>query len=90
MQSLDGVSFLPTPPLSILLDQQMVESSRTTSDGVSKKTSYLKQTLFCLVCAANEDALALYPLDVGVNLDSPTKGRFRMESFIIPNLAATY
>jgi len=72
--SINGASFLPVPPVGILLDQQLVDTSTKTSDGVSKKTSYLTQSIFATACSATGDDLVLYPLDVHVRLDSPTAG----------------
>ena len=70
-------ALLPVPPLSILLDQQLAETSQTTSDGVNKKTSYLDQTLFGATCSVDKDGgLTLYPLDIRIRLDSPTAGTF--------------
>lgn len=66
--------FLPVPPISILLDQQLNESTNTTSDGVNKKNMYMEQTLFSATCAANDDRLILFPLEVAVRLESPLSG----------------
>jgi len=76
MESTDGHSFLNAPPISILLDQQLIETATTTSDGVSKKTSYLDQSFFAIACAVAENSLGLFPFDISVELDSPTSGKF--------------
>lgn len=82
LRSADGVggdgaitSFLPVPPVSILLDQELIETLTATSDGVQKKKSYLNQKLFAATCSADKDhGLTLYPLDIEIRLESPAAG----------------
>jgi hypothetical protein len=70
-----GVSFLPAPPVSIMLDQQLIETSSATSDGEKKKISYLEQSLFAIGCCM-DDGPTLVPLDISVKLDSPSAGKY--------------
>jgi len=65
-------SLLPVPPVSVLIDHQLVDTSHTTSDGVTKKISYLDQTLFGAMCSVDKvEGLTLFPLDIRIRLDSP-------------------
>lgn len=64
-----------------MVDQQLVETSTTTSDGVSKIASYMEQTLFCVVCSVTETSLTLLPLEINVKLDSPTSSKFLSTCF---------
>jgi hypothetical protein len=73
---MDGISFLSCPPISILLDQEIIETSTTTSDGVSKRTAYLEQSLFAIGCGVGDDGLTLYSFEVNLELRSPTTGKF--------------
>jgi len=64
---------LLAPPISVLLDHEVIETSTVTSDGtMNKKSSYIDQSLFSLSCAIDSDGPLLLPLDVTVKLDSPT------------------
>lgn len=72
MESIDGINLLGAPPVSILMGQELVETSILKSDGVSVKTAYADQSLFSIACAVNEDVLSLVPLDMNVKLESPT------------------
>jgi hypothetical protein len=71
-----GVSFLAAPPVSIMLDQQLIETSSATSDGEKKKISFLEQSLFAIACCM-DDGPTLVPLDISVMLDSPSAGKYR-------------
>ena len=72
LESIDGINLLGAPPVSILMGQELVESSVMKSDGVSVKTAYADQSLFSIACTVNEDLLSLVPLDMNVKLESPT------------------
>ena len=72
IDSAAGIQLLSAPPISILMDHGLVETSAVTSDGANKKTSYINQSLFSLSCSVNDDGIILFPFDVGVKLDSPT------------------
>mmetsp|Transcript_23496 Transcript_23496/g.65361 ORF Transcript_23496/g.65361 Transcript_23496/m.65361 type:complete len:869 (-) Transcript_23496:36-2642(-) len=72
IDSMPGFSFFPTPPLSIVVDQQLIETSRTSSDGVSIKKSYLQQKLMGITFATSDQQLTLYPLDITVTIDNPS------------------
>jgi len=74
LASVDGVSLLNAPPLSVLLDQQLIENETKSSDGEKKKSSYVEQHLFSVSCAATPERLTLFPIDVVVHLDSPIAG----------------
>jgi hypothetical protein len=70
--TLDDISFLPTPPLSLLIDQKLIESTSRTSDGEKVKHAHTEQELFGICCSVNEDALTLYGTELKVQLDTPT------------------
>ena len=72
IESINGINLLGAPPVSILLGQDLIETSVMKSNGVSTKTSYLDQSLFSMACAVSDDGLCLFPLDVNVKLESPT------------------
>jgi hypothetical protein len=76
LTSVDGIKLLPAPPLSVLLDQQLIENELHSLDGEKKKTSYLEQQLFGVACSSTPDALTLYPLDMSVVLESPVAGNY--------------
>jgi hypothetical protein len=70
--TLDDISFLPTPPLSLLIDQKLIESTSRTSDGEKVKHAHTEQELFGICCSVNENALTLYGTELKVQLDTPT------------------
>ena len=78
---MDGIKLIPSPPLSVLLDQQLIENESQSLDGEKKKTSYLEQQLFGVGCSSTADALTLYPLDITVVLDNPVAGKLLTPSF---------
>ena len=75
LDRVDGVTLLNAPPLSVLLDQQLIETESKTADGEKKKTSYIEQHLFAIGCAATPECLTLYPIDISVHLDTPVAGK---------------
>jgi hypothetical protein len=76
LEPVGGVSFLAAPPVSIMLDQQLIETSSATSDGEKKRISFLEQSLFAIACCM-DDGPTLVPLDISVKLDSPSAGKYR-------------
>jgi len=71
LQPLEGIDFLAAPPISILIDQELVETATRTSDGTNKKTLYIDQSLFSIACAVNDEKLTLFPLNISAKLDTP-------------------
>ena len=70
-ESVNGAPLLNVPPVGIVLDQQMVETSSTFMDGVTKKKSHINQSLFALSCTATEKGVTIVPMEIEVVLDSP-------------------
>lgn len=79
----DGVPLLNAPPLSVLLDQQLMENESKTADGEKKKTSYIEQQLFAIGCAVSAENLTLYPMDISVHLDTPVAAPRRVNSVLV-------
>ena len=77
IETVEGISFLPAPPVSLLVDQQLIEKSSVTTDGEKKKQAYTEQELFGISCSVNADALTLYGTEMKVLLDTPSAGTFR-------------
>lgn len=73
--SLNGVDFVPAPPLSVLGDQNLIETASRTSDGEKMKQAHTEQELFGICCSVGDEGLTLYGLDVTVQLDTPTSGK---------------
>lgn len=69
--SLEGMTLLPAPPISVLVDQDVVETAQSTSDGMNKQSSFIIQALFSLSCSISTNGPILLPLDVNVKLDNP-------------------
>ena len=78
MEDTNGIRFLATPPLSILVDQELVERSETNRDGERKKDAHTTQELFAITCSVNNDGLTIYPIDIKVRLDTPSSGKDRL------------
>ncbi len=68
---IDGRIFVPVPPLSILVDQNLVETTSRTTDGETISRAYTEQELFGVCCTADDSALILYGTILFVRLDSP-------------------
>ena len=83
LETASGIDLFPTPPLSIMLDQQVIESSKASSDGVSSKKMYLQQTLFALSFSCSSEALTLYPMTVSVHLDTPSSVPIRKSCSVV-------
>ena len=71
----NGKNFLPTPPLSLLVDQHMIETTQRTSDGDKTQMIYTEQELFGTCCSVDDTALTLYGLKINTRLDTPSSGR---------------
>lgn len=80
ISSMNGATFVAAPPVSVLLDQQLVETAKTTSDGVNKKDSFLEQTFFSTTCSSNAERLVIFPLDIRIKLATPTSGTHQTPS----------
>lgn len=75
IESFDGIKFLSTPPVAILIDQKMIENSRRTSDGERITNLYIQQELFGVCCSVDEDALILYGTEIKVKLEKLNSGK---------------
>jgi hypothetical protein len=67
-----GISFLPAPPLSLLIDQQFIETTERTSDGDKTQKIYTEQEFFGTCCSVDDSALTLYGITVKMKLDTPS------------------
>ena len=76
--SLDGVDFIPVPPISLLIDQELIETSSVTTDGEKRHHAYTVQELFGVSCAAGDDNLTLYAVSMKMQLDTPTSRKSAM------------
>ena len=76
MEKIDDLLLVAAPPLSICLQQELVETSNTTSDGVSTKNSHLEQALFCLSCSVTNEGVMMVPLEIETRLDNPASGTY--------------
>ncbi|GKY91663.1 hypothetical protein MPSEU_000138200 [Mayamaea pseudoterrestris] len=68
--AMDDLAFLPTPPISVFLDQELIEAQVKT-DAVTKKTSHVQQNFCSFVAAANDAFLKIVPLHVSMTVNSP-------------------
>lgn len=72
------------PPVSLLLDQEVVESTRVTTDGIKKTNSCLSQSFFSIACVCNDDrGPSLVPLEIETQLASPTEAPVRQKMEIL-------
>lgn len=71
LESVGETTLLNAPPVGIVLDQEMVETSSTFMDGVTKKKSHIKQSMFALSCTATEKGVTMVPMEIEIVLDSP-------------------
>ena len=86
-KKVDGIALLPSPPLSVLLDQELIETETRGKDGERKKTSYIEQNLFAIGCTATTECLKLYPVDVTVHLDTPISAPRRVACSLVKLIA---
>ncbi|CAJ1965692.1 unnamed protein product [Cylindrotheca closterium] len=68
----NGKKFLLAPPLSLLIDQHMIETTQRTSDGDKTQKIYTEQELFGTCCAVDDSALTVYGLKINTRLDTPS------------------
>ncbi|KAG7349879.1 hypothetical protein IV203_012476 [Nitzschia inconspicua] len=85
------VSFLPTPFLTVLVDQKLVEHASWTRDGDRLKETFTQQQLFGVCCSVDDDeGVVLYGADVQVKLKSPssvpTRTSFSFHHFVAPRV----
>jgi hypothetical protein len=69
---IEGRDFLPLPPLCILVDQNIVETTSRTSDGEKITRIHTEQELFAVFCSASDAGLTIYGATIFVRLESPT------------------
>jgi hypothetical protein len=82
ISAIDGVSLLPLPPLSIMLDQELVEEPFKTSDGLIKKNVHLRQQLCSFAVSATDECLKLVPLDISMRLNTPSTAPLRVSASV--------
>jgi hypothetical protein len=75
LEKVSDISLLNAPPVSVLMDQQLIENETKRADGEKVKTSYIEQQFFAVGCSATTEGLTLYPIDISVHLDTPTAGK---------------
>ena len=83
IDQVDDHVFLKTPPLSIMLCQDMIETIVVKSESVSTKNHHLEQSLFSFVSSANEDSICIFPFNIIVKLESPSSFVERISSSLI-------
>lgn len=71
----DNKSYIPAPPVSVVLDQKVVQTDSVSNEGEKKKNAYLERDLFALWCSAADDGIRLYGAKVKVHLDTPYSGK---------------
>lgn len=76
--------FLLAPPLSLLIDQHIIETTARTSDGDKVTRSHTEQELFGVCCSADEAGLVLYGVSILVRLESPIATPVRTKLSLIP------
>jgi hypothetical protein len=78
-----GIKCLAAPPISIVLGQDMVETTVVKSEGVSSKKAHMEQSLFSVVCSADDSELYLYPISISVKLENPASFPERLSSTLL-------
>lgn len=71
LPTMNGIQFLACPPLALLVDQQLVETTTRKSDGERAKQSHTEQEFFGISCTASVDGLKLYGAEIHVRMDTP-------------------
>ena len=75
LRPVDGKELLPAPPVSVVLDQRMIQKALVASDGEKRKQSILEKDLFAVSCTVTDDAVTLCGFDVTIQMDSPTSSK---------------
>jgi hypothetical protein len=89
LETVVGEALLNAPPVGILLDQELMESSATSVEGIHSKRNYLKQSIFALSCVANESGVTMVPMEIEIVLDTPVSVRDRKKVELIKFLEST-
>lgn len=71
----NGSVLLPMPPVTVVLDQRMVQKT-SSADGDRKKQSFLDRDLFAVSCSVTDDAVTLFGFDVTVQMESPASRKW--------------
>jgi hypothetical protein len=66
-----------------MLGQDMVETTITKSEGVTTKKAHLEQSLFSIVCSADDTGLYLFPFSIAVKLESPASFPERLSATLM-------
>ena len=90
VEPLNGLHFLATPPLTILLDQHMVENTVRTTDGEKRQKTHCEQEFLGVTCSANDEGVTLYGLEIEVHLDTPNSGTLQTGSSAFYQQFLTY
>ena len=75
IDTLEGTKLVSAPPVTIMIDQNLVENTTRTSDGEKKQQAHTEQELFGVCCSISDDALVLHAAEMTVKLDSPSAGK---------------
>ena len=63
------------PPVGVMLHQHMVQKKYLTSDGETKKQSYLQREVFGMTCSVDDTAATLHAFLVSATVDSPSHSK---------------
>jgi hypothetical protein len=72
IETIEENVFLKAPPISVMLGQEMIETTIVKSEGVSTKKHHLEQSLLSFTCTVNDNGLSIFPFTISVQLESPT------------------
>jgi hypothetical protein len=67
--------FIPVPPLSIIMNQQLVEHNFTDTNGEQSSAIKLERELSGIIASISREALTLHLLDITCQVDSVVAGR---------------
>ena len=71
-----GASFISTPPLSVIMNQQLVEHHASDTNGEKSTTMRLERELCGMTSSVSNEAISLHLFDICVQTDSATSRKF--------------
>jgi len=63
---------LQIPPVGVVLEQQMIQKKKVTSDGEPKKICFIKRETFAVACSVDENAATLKSFVISSTVESPS------------------
>ncbi|KAI2505864.1 hypothetical protein MHU86_8560 [Fragilaria crotonensis] len=72
IESADGRTLLPVPPIGFVFDQHIAHQQYTTPDGETKEKVLIERETFALSCSVDDDAIMILAFNISLTVESPS------------------